>query len=103
MAPLGLFRRFSAWLERRGWGPRQAWFTGLAGISVGFYTIDSASKSSGADRIVAAVAAVLCILTGLLFAAAVLIHRRDQPKPRVSEGSTVRWPLGRDRHQRDDG
>lgn len=97
MRPLGIFRRFSDWLERRGWGPRQAWFTGLAGIAVGFYTIDSAAQSSGPDRVVAATVGVLCILVGVTFAAAVLIQRRDRPKSskvRVSDGS-FRWPLRR--------
>jgi peptidoglycan/LPS O-acetylase OafA/YrhL len=97
MGRLGLFRRFGAWLERRGWRARQAWFTGLAGIAVGFYTIDSAAQSSGADRVVAAVVGVLCILVGVAFAAAVLIQRRDQPKSsrvRVSDGS-LRWPQRR--------
>jgi hypothetical protein len=89
-----LLRRFGHWLDGRGWGLRQSWFTGLAGIVVGFTMFDTASSSSGADRVVATAIGALCIAIGVVFAAAVLVLRREQPpksKVRVRD-SSFRWP-----------
>jgi hypothetical protein len=73
---------------------RQSWFTGLAGIVVGLTMFDTASSSSGADRVVATVVGSLCVLIGVVFAAAVIVLRREQPptsKTRVRDTS-FRWP-----------
>ena len=91
---MGLLRRFGRWLDRRGWGLRQAWFTGLAGIAVGYTTITTGAQSSGAERIVATAVGVLCALIGVAFAAAVIVLRREQPatpRTRVRDTS-FRWP-----------
>jgi hypothetical protein len=96
-----LLRRFGGWLDRRGWGVRQAWATALAGLAAGVFTIDAARDTSGIDQVVAVVVGVACILTGLFFGAAVLVIRRDRPrsaKAKVTD-SSFRWPTrrGRDR------
>ena len=98
---MATLRRFGRWLERRGWGVRQAWATALSGLAVGVFTIDSARHTSGIDSVVAVVVGVGCILTGLVFGGAVLVIRRDRPrsaKAKVTD-SSFRWPTrrGKDR------
>ena len=98
---MSLLRRFGRWLERRGWGVRQAWASALAGVAAGVFTIDAAGETSGVDSIVAVVVGVAAILTGLVFGAAVLIIRRDRPrsaKPKVTD-SSFHWPQRRSRRQ----
>ena len=91
-------RRFGRWLERRGWGVRQAWATALSGLAVGVFTIDSARDTSGVDAVVAVVVGVGCIVAGAVFGGAVLVIRRDRPrsaKAKVTDTS-FRWPSRRD-------
>jgi hypothetical protein len=91
--------RFVGWLRRRGWGPHQAIAASLAGIGAGAYTIAAAADSSGADRIVAGIVGVLCLLGGVAFFLALVVMRDERPpssKTRVS-GSTFTWPPGRGR------
>ena len=96
---MATLRRFGRWLERRGWGVRQAWATALAGLAAGLFTIDSARDTSGVDSVVAVVVGVGCILTGLGFGAAVLVIRRDRPKSPKAKvtNSSFRWPTRRDK------
>jgi hypothetical protein len=96
--------RFVGWLRRRGWGAHHAIAASLAGIGAGVYTIMAAAESSGADRIVAAIVGVLCLLGGLVFFAALVAMRDERPpssKTRVS-GSTFTWPPGRNRDRSND-
>ena len=98
---MGLLRRFGAWLQRRGWGVRQAWATAVAGLAAGVFTIDAAADTGGVDRVVAIVVGVAAMLTGLFFGAAVLVIRRDRPKSPKAKvtDSSFKWPTrrGRDR------
>jgi hypothetical protein len=103
--PQAILLRFVDWLHRRGWGPHHAIAASLAGIGAGVYTFSAAAQSSGADRVVATVVAVLCLLGGLLFFAALVIMRDERPtssKTRLSGGSTFRWPTSRKRDEHRD-
>lgn len=98
--PRALVARFVAWLSRRGWGPYHAMAASLAGLVAGAYTFTAAGESTGADRVVASVVAVGCVLGGLLFFAALVVMRDQRPrssKSRLSSGSTIRWPTSRNR------
>ena len=104
--PRAVLQRFVAWLRRRGWGQYQAMAASLVGIGTGVYGFRAAGESTGADRVVAAVVAVLCLLGGLVFFAALMVMRDDRPKTsktRLSAGSGIRWPTSRRRNRhRDD-
>ena len=104
--PQAILLRFVGWLHRRGWGPHHAIAASLAGIGAGVYTFTAAGESTGVDRVVATVVAVLCLLGGLLFFGARVIMRDERPqssKSRLSAGSTFRWPTKRNRDEHRDG
>jgi hypothetical protein len=105
--PRAVLQRFVAWLRRRGWGQYQAMAASLVGIGTGVYGFRAAAESSGADRVVAAIVAVLCLLGGLVFFAALMVMRDDRPKSsktRLSAGGGIRWPTSRRRAgHRNDG
>jgi len=103
--PRATLLRFVGWLHRRGWGPHHAIAASLAGIGAGVYTFRAAAESSGVDRVVATVAAALCLLGGLVFFAALVVMRDERPtssKTRLSGGGAFRWPTSRKRDEHRD-